>query len=121
MSQNDLPLHEKLAALIVAGRTANPQISHCRYSLGGRNEHTYEACAIGYAMLGAGVDRTQSHPYQGLIEALDPRLELRDELFNLISAVESLNDRQIGGGGFRYSLDEVIEMTRSGKAYEVPA
>lgn len=53
MNTNDLPPAARLAALIEAGRAANPDLAHGRGTL--LTEKS--ACALGFAGLGAGVSR----------------------------------------------------------------
>jgi hypothetical protein len=57
MNTNDLPPAAKLAALIEAGVAANPDIAHSDRITAPL--YGNQACALGYACLGAGADRDE--------------------------------------------------------------
>ena len=105
MNTNDLPPAAKLAALIEAGRAANPDVKHGRGNLfyGG------EACALGFAALGKGVSRGTLSG-RALASALLPEYPS-----SLRCAVMVRND--FAGA----SLDDIIRSLREGELAKVPA
>lgn len=58
MNTNDLPPAARLAVLIEAGRAANPDLEHGVRAL----IHEGRACALGFALLGAGCARNEMNP-----------------------------------------------------------
>lgn len=106
MNANDLPPAAKLAALIEAGRAANPDLKH------GHNVLLYNgaACALGFACLGVGAPRERINGYSiGPIQTF-----LADFAGPLTDAVIAKND----GGA---SLDGIILSLREGELAKAPA
>jgi hypothetical protein len=105
MNTHDLPPAAKLAALIEAGRAANPDLKHGRgFAYSVRDK---EACALGFAAFGAGVSR------EGVawisLDRIMPGLTVA-----LARKVIAAND-----GGM--TLDEVIHSLREGELAKVSA
>lgn len=110
MNTNDLPPAAKLAALIEAGRAANPDLKHGRLNL--LNVEQDSACALGFAALALGVTREDlvhrqiTRGYAALNKAFP---------FTLVDRVWRVNDRQ------KASLDEIIASLREGELAKVAA
>lgn len=111
MNTNDLPPAAKLAALIEAGRAANPDLKQGRgswYDAGKR-----AACAMGFASLGCGVNRKDivSLGAEPLICAIGISAE---DWFRFCSPITRMNDTGA-------SLDEIILSLREGELAQVSA
>jgi hypothetical protein len=106
MNINDLPPAAKLAALIEAGRAANPdlKLGHGRLY----DPCKQEACALGYACLGAGIARNQVQQWGTAIRLL-PEFS-----WDFQMAVATQNDRGA-------TLDEIIQSLREGELAKVSA
>ena len=111
MNTNDLPLAQKLAALMEAGRAAHPNVRHSRGTWG---DGKTEGCAMTFAALGAGIQGDFAEPLmQKLAEHLGVDM---DELGPVAKRVIRLNDRC----GKRVSLDEIIAAVREDRLPEAP-
>jgi hypothetical protein len=113
MNTNDLPPAAKLAALIEAGRAANPDIEQGKGSL---RPTPVSACALGFAALALGMPRNC---------CMDEAAEKADPLFvsagfiggyrrgnGLIEGVFLLNDRGA-------SVAEIVRSLREGELAKV--
>lgn len=108
MNTNDLPPAAKLAALIEAGRAANPDLKQGRGELLRPERH--EACALGFACLALGASRASILNFDfGFVD-----LEERYGFKGLVDFVYKIND----GGA---SLDEICASLREGELAKVAA
>lgn len=109
MNTNDLPPTAKLAALIEAGRAANPDIGHGTNNyFDGKN-----ACAIGFATLACGVDRkdiTRRMRHPDVMAAVG----FKENQVSLFNRVEFENDAGM-------SLDDICKSLREGELATVAA
>jgi hypothetical protein len=117
MNTNDLPPAAKLAALIEAGRAANPDLAHGRGHFYSSSEGS--ACALGFAALGAGVARIKID-FDGAGESADTvegALGLPIRLFSsdaLTGRVARMNDEG-------ETIDEILFSLREGELAKVSA
>jgi hypothetical protein len=110
VNTNDLPPAAKLAALIEAGRAANRDLyrsTECGPFLDG-----CEACAMGFAALGAGVTREELRSLKRNTIDLAERLGFS---VSLCSRTAYFNDYSAE------SLDQVIHSLREGELAKVTA
>lgn len=111
MNTNDLPLAQKLAALMEAGRAAHPNVRHVRGAWGDGKD---KGCAMTYALLGAGLN-----PEGILNGSLGTGVLVRDELAKVLGVdpleVTAIMERVIPmNDDTGASLDEIIEAVRTG-------
>lgn len=85
MNPNDLPLKEKLAALIEAGRACNPDMAHLHGDWG---DGKHSGCAMTFALKAAGLDYSSNWPEQ-LAEHMGADSA---EVFGLARSVMRMND-----------------------------
>jgi hypothetical protein len=104
MNTHDLPPAAKLAALIEAGRAANPDM---KQRFGGMTIYGNTTCALGFAALGAGIPRDRIAPTNEFFSVF----AFAD---NLWSPVARMND----AGS---TLDEIIHSLREGELAKVSA
>lgn len=108
MDQSNLPPAAKLAALIEAGRAANPDLKQGTGEMLCRNK----ACALGFAAFAIGLGREQMGgpftPYARLDKAIG------DLSGNLTNRVYRANDNGA-------TLDEIILSLREGELAKVEA
>lgn len=108
MNTNDLPVTQKLAALIEAGRVAHPNVEQCRGALW-RNGR---ACAMGFAALGAGMNPGSAEDITSkLAEILG--VSWRD-VNDLAFHVVRMNDSD------RASIDQIVEALRTNTLPQPP-
>lgn len=103
MNRNDLPLKEKLAALIEAGRACNPSINHVAGRWG---DGAHNGCAMTFAFKAAGVplaDETANINWDGLAAHLGVT---RDDVVALGRQIIGMNDNQ------RAPLSEIVSAIR---------
>jgi hypothetical protein len=116
MNANDLPPAAKLAALIEAGRAANPDLKHgrgqyleVRYGTG--------ACALGFALLATGMKRE--------VLAFRSDDSITDDAFKTHLGMVFLSNNLLGQvadkNDFGLSLDEIILSLREGELAKVAA
>lgn len=117
MNTNDLPPAARLAALIEAGRAANPDLKHGRGAW--YVPENREACALGFAGLALGVPRDvmadSARNYRAVGNALG--VEPSDMIWTrttLYGVVQRKNDAGA-------TLDEIITSLREGELAKVPA
>lgn len=111
MDHSNLPPAAKLAALIEAGRAANPNLKQCR------NAYFIEgsACALGFACLGTGLVSHADMMARGgafLDESENPLMPWASAA--LRQGVAFLNDRGA-------PLSEILQSLREGAFEELPA
>jgi hypothetical protein len=106
MNINDLPPAAKLAALIEAGRAANPDLKHGRGAAYSADRS--EACALGFAAFGAGVSREGAA--WTTLDRIMPELT-RALAYKVIAA----NDEGV------MTLDQIIHSLREGELAKVSA
>lgn len=109
MNTNDLPLAQKLAALMEAGRAAHPNVSHVRGVWGDGKE---QGCAMTFAGLGAGLEGLRSRP---LVDKLAEMLGASaDEMDAIVRRVVHMNDCH------NATLPEIIAAIREDRLPEPP-
>lgn len=109
MNANDLPLAQKLAALMEAGRAAHPNVSHVRGVWG---DGQTQGCAMTFAALGAGLSDLRA---RGLVERLAETMgATAAELEMLARQVVYMNDHRAA------SMDEIIAAVREERLPVVP-
>jgi hypothetical protein len=127
MNTNDLPPAAKLAALIEAGRAANPDLRHGRGAIYERAMpgEPAEACALGFACLGAGVDREALFQADLRGDAYSLAEEVSGAPQDLLREVWRANDIRKSyapdGTAIYRSLDEVCAALREGEIAAVLA
>jgi hypothetical protein len=111
MNTNDLPVAEKLAALIEAGSVSNPGIKHGVGSLA----RGKMACAMGYALLAVGAKGLEHRSAHDFGEnELAPILGIsKDEARALAKRVAYMNDHGA-------ELKDIIEAIRKDTLPKVP-
>lgn len=109
MQTNDLPLAQKLAALMEAGRAMHPEKHHIRGALAFGDG----VCAMGYVMLGAGIPIGGVEPNTHTLAAA-LGVEENRELTELVRSVVRMNDQS------RASIEEIIAAVRDGTLPEAP-
>lgn len=106
MNTNDLPVTQKLAALMEAGRACNPDMKHARRKWG---DGKSEGCAMTYALAGAGV-APQTGEFKVILAQLAYHLGVEpDAIRQIATRIVSMNDYS------QASLDEIIEAVREDK------
>jgi hypothetical protein len=99
MDTNDLPVTQKLAALMEAGRACNPNMQHARGTWG---DGKRSGCAMTFAFAGAGISM-KGQPEKALASILGIT---QQEMDSIRRSVVSMNDRT------KASLDEIIAAVR---------
>ncbi len=112
MNTNDLPPAARLAALIEAGRAANPGLRKNSRDDGIDFLCGRCACAIGFALLGAGVSRKAVRRMGTMITDAAEALGLPP---SFCSRVAYFSDTRAT------SLDEVVHSLREGELAKLPA
>lgn len=112
MNPNDLPLKEKLAALIEAGRVTHPNVLHVRERWGNGKQ---TGCAMTFAVLGLGIEMPKDTHFQEVVENVAKAMGVdAEELSQLAGRVVRANDST------QMSLDSIVEGLRSETLPEVP-
>lgn len=106
MNTNDLPPAARLAALIEAGRAANPDLKQGRGTL--FNPDKGEACAIGFAKLACGVPR-------------DTKAMQRDSMHALFSVPFTICHEVVIANDRGQTIAEICTSLREGELARVPA
>jgi hypothetical protein len=114
MNTNDLPPAARLAALIEAGRAANPDIKHGQCTLFKEKE----ACAIGFAMLGSGVSRESLPDFSTAMAACHLGFKHRKEV---IFTPRTLTEQVVRMNDSGASLRAICKALREGDLAKVPA
>jgi hypothetical protein len=111
MDHGNLPPAAKLAALIEAGRAANPQMHQCQ---GAWFDDKGGACAMGFAAMGAGVGRNVVGNY-ALMNRFFGIVGVRsDRWMGFSSPITRMNDNGA-------SLAEICASLREGELAKVAA